>query len=75
MKVDGYEIVYMYDTIHLKLDVMPKKDLIDIIESKSKHSINKIDPTIIAIPSLTCQNQDHEAVFHASFTACRPRVK
>jgi LmbE family N-acetylglucosaminyl deacetylase len=75
MKVDGYEIVYMDDDIHLKLDVLPRKDLIDIIESTSKHSINKINPDIITIPSLACQNQDHEAVFHAAFTACRPRVK
>ncbi len=75
MKVDGYEIVYTDDDIHLKLDVMPRKDLIDIIESKSRYSINKINPDIIAIPSLVCQNQDHEAVFHAAFTACRPRIK
>jgi LmbE family N-acetylglucosaminyl deacetylase len=75
IKVDGYEIVYIDDDIHLKLDLMPRKDLIDIIESKSNYSINKINPDIIAIPSLACQNQDHEAVFHAAFTACRPRVK
>ncbi len=75
MKVDGYEIVYMDDEIHLKLDMLPRKDLIDIIESKSNFSINKINPDIIAVPSLACQNQDHEAVFHAAFTACRPRVK
>lgn len=75
MKVDGYEIVFMDDEIHLKLDVMPRKDLIDAIESKSKYSLNKINPDIIAVPSLACQNQDHEAVFNAAFTACRPRVK
>lgn len=75
MKVDGYEIVYRDDNIHLKLDMMPRKDLIDVIENKSKYAVNKINPDIIAIPSLSCQNQDHEAVFHASFTACRPRVK
>lgn len=75
MNVDGYEIVYMDDDIHLKLDAIPRKDLIDVIESKSKFSINNINPDIIAIPSLACQNQDHEAVFHAAFTACRPRVK
>ena len=75
MKIDGHEVVYMDDNIHLKLDVMPRKELIDIIESKSSCSINKVNPDIIAIPSLTCQNQDHEALFHASFTACRPRVK
>lgn len=75
MKVDGHEIMYMHDEIHLKLDVMPRKELIDIIESKSKYSLNKVNPDIIAIPSLACQNQDHEAVFNAAFTACRPRVK
>ncbi|RJQ56256.1 MAG: hypothetical protein C4526_02370 [Nitrospiraceae bacterium] len=75
MGVDGYEIIFMNDDIHLKLDVMPRKDLIDIIESKSRFSLNKVNPDIIAVPSLACQNQDHEAVFHAAFTACRPRVK
>lgn len=75
MKVDGYEIIYIDDNIHLKLDTLPRKELIDIIESKSKFSINNVNPDIIAIPSFACQNQDHEAVFHASFTACRPRIK
>ncbi len=75
MKVDGYEIMFLDDDIHLKLDLIPRKDLIDVIESKSKYSVNKINPDIIAVPSLACQNQDHEAVFNAAFTACRPRVK
>jgi len=75
MKIDGYEIIYTDDNIHLKLDILPRKELIDIIEYKAKFSIANINPDIIAIPSLACQNQDHEAVFHASFTACRPRVK
>jgi LmbE family N-acetylglucosaminyl deacetylase len=75
MKVDGYEIMFVDDHIHLKLDVMPRKDLIDIIESKSRYAVNKINPDIIAFPSFACQNQDHEAVFNAAFTACRPRVK
>lgn len=75
MKVDGHEIIYMDDDMHLKLDMIPRKDLIDVIESRSKYSINNINPDIIAIPSLACQNQDHEAVFHAAFTASRPRVK
>jgi|Deesub1362A_J573_1020465.scaffolds.fasta_scaffold00462_11 LmbE family N-acetylglucosaminyl deacetylase len=75
MKVDGYEVIYMDNNIHLKLDILPRKELIDIIESKAKYSIANVNPDIIAIPSLACQNQDHEAVFHASFTVCRPRVK
>ncbi len=75
MKIDGYEVIYVDDNIHLKLDVIPRKDLIDIIESKSKYAVNKVNPDMIAIPSLACQNQDHEAVFHAAFTACRPRVR
>jgi LmbE family N-acetylglucosaminyl deacetylase len=75
MKVDGYEIMYMDDDIHLKLDMMPRKELIDIIEAKSRYALAKTNPDIIAIPSFACQNQDHEAVFHAGFTACRPRVR
>jgi LmbE family N-acetylglucosaminyl deacetylase len=75
MKIDGYEIIYTDDDIHLKLDVLPRKELIDIVESKAKFSIANVDPDIIAVPSLACQNQDHEAVFHASITACRPRVR
>lgn len=75
MNIDGHEIVYIDDNIHLKLDAVPRKELIDIIESKAKFSITNINPDIIAIPSLACQHQDHEAVFHAAFTACRPRVK
>jgi LmbE family N-acetylglucosaminyl deacetylase len=75
MKIDGSEIVYMDDNIHLKLDAMPRKELIDVIESNARYSLNNTNPDIVAIPSLACQNQDHEALFHAAFTACRPRVK
>jgi LmbE family N-acetylglucosaminyl deacetylase len=75
MKIDGHEIIYVDDNIHLRLDLLPRKELIDIIERGSKYSITNTNPDIIAIPSLACQNQDHEAVFHASFTACRPRIK
>lgn len=75
MRVDGYEIMYKDDNIHLKLDLVPRKDLIDIVESASRYSLARTDPDLIAIPSLACQNQDHEAVYHAAVTACRPRVR
>ena len=45
MNVDGYEIVYMDDDIHLKLDMLPRKDLIDVIESrKDQHNNKKREP-------------------------------
>jgi LmbE family N-acetylglucosaminyl deacetylase len=75
MNVDGWEIIYKDDEKHLRLDVVPRKELIDIVENKSRYSVAETNPDIIAIPSLACQNQDHESVFHAAFTACRPRVK
>ena len=35
--------------------------------------MDKIKPTIVAIPAIS-YNQDHEAVYRAAHTACRPGV-
>ncbi len=56
---------------------MPRRDLIHIIEKSSKLALDRISPTMVAIPAIS-YNQDHVAVFYAGFTACRghdPRVK
>lgn len=69
--VDDYELVYNDPEIHLKLDSMPLKDLVNLFESKSRLAIDKIKPSMIILPAIS-YNQDHEAVFRAGFTACRP---
>jgi LmbE family N-acetylglucosaminyl deacetylase len=73
LKVDGYDIVYEDSEKHLRLDAMPRRELIAAIERDSKVSIDKIKPTIVALPAIS-YNQDHCAVFHAGFTACRPHL-
>lgn len=73
LKVDGYDIVYRESDKHLRLDTIPRRDLIAKIERESKVAIDKIKPTMVALPAIS-YNQDHCAVFHAGFTACRPSV-
>lgn len=73
LNVDDYEIVYADDKYHLKLDAIPLKELIDLFENGSKIAINKVNPTIVAIPYGGSYFQDHNAVFKAAFAACRPK--
>ena len=69
--VDDYELIYNDPEIHLQLDSMPLKKLINLFESGCRLAIDKIRPTMIILPAIS-YNQDHEAVFRAGFTACRP---
>jgi len=73
LNVDGYDIVYDESEKHLRLDMVPRRELIAKIERESKVAIDKIKPTIVALPAIS-YNQDHCAVFHAGFTACRPNL-
>lgn len=75
LKVDDYEVALVGEEYHLKLDTLPKKQLIDLIEKDSKVSILKTKPTLVAIPSISSTNQDHVAVFDAALAACRPALK
>ncbi len=73
LKVDDYDLVWVDDTKHLVLDTIPQKDLINLFESKSKCSLLKTKPDIVAIPSELSVNQDHKACYSAALTAVRPR--
>lgn len=73
--VDGYEIALVGDDYHLKLDSIPQKTMIDLIESKSRVSIESVKPTILALPYKDSYFQDHRAVFEAGFAAARPRPR
>lgn len=71
LNVDDYELVFNDSEVHLKLDAMPLKELISIFEKDCRLAIDKIKPTMVILPAIS-YNQDHEAVFRAGFTACRP---
>ncbi len=71
--VDDWEIVIDDGDWHLRLDDMPRRDLINLFEREARLAIDKIRPTMLAIPAPS-YNQDHVAVFEAAVTACRPHL-
>ena len=71
--VDDAEILYDDEQTHLRLDMLGRRDLIEAICNKSRLGINHTRPTMVALPSIS-YNQDHEALFRAGFTACRPHT-
>ena len=74
LKVDDFDILYRDAQSHLRLDAIPRRDLIAKIEQESKLAYDRLKPTMVAIP-VSSYNQDHEAVFRAAFTAARPGVR
>lgn len=71
--VDDSEIVIESNEWHLRLDGMPRRDLVNIFEREARLSIDNVKPTILAIPAPSF-NQDHVAVYDAALTACRPHL-
>ncbi len=74
LKVDDYDILFTDEKTHLRLDAMPRRDLTALLEKDGKLSMDRIKPDIIALPPVS-YNQDHEAVFKAGYTACRPHLR
>lgn len=73
LKVDDYEVIFNDTKTHLRLDAMPRRDLVQYFERDCKLAIDKVKPTMMILPAVS-YNQDHEAVFRAGFTACRPHL-
>jgi len=71
--VDDYDILYRSTELHERIDTLPRRELIELFERDGRLAMDKIKPTMVAIPAIS-YNQDHEAVFRAALTACRPGV-
>ena len=71
LRVDDFEILYKDSETHQRLDMLPRREMIEQFEQKARLSLERVEPTIVALPAIS-YNQDHEAVFRAGFTACRP---
>jgi LmbE family N-acetylglucosaminyl deacetylase len=71
--VDDHEILYEDDGVHLALEMLPRRELVDQIERKARLSMEKTRPTMVVLPAASF-NQDHEAMFKAGITACRPHL-
>ncbi len=63
-----YEIAYGDQGLIEKLDTLPKRDLVDLVES----ALNKHRPELLLLPSGHDYDQDHVAAFEAGFAAARP---
>lgn len=74
LEVDDWEILFRDADTHLRLDAMPRRELIALFERDAKLALDRLKPTMVAIP-VSSYNQDHEAVFRASWTALRPGVR
>ncbi len=74
LKVDEWDIIYTDDAVHLALDMVPRRELVRLIERDATLSIEKVQPTLMLIPAFS-YNQDHEALFRACITATRPGVR
>ena len=72
LKVDGYHLVHDQPDNNLDLDAEPLHSLIEVIESTSNVSLEKIAPTMVAIPTIFSHHQDHVHVHHACIAALRP---
>lgn len=73
LEVDDWEIVYEETSLHLRLETLPRRDLAEKIERKARLATEKTRPTMIVLPAPS-YNQDHEAVYKAGLTACRPHL-
>lgn len=71
--VDDWEILIQDDDLHLRVDTIPRRDLVELIEKKGRLATEKTRPTMICLPAPSF-NQDHEAVYNAGLTACRPHL-
>lgn len=70
---DDWEILFRDSRVHLRLDSMPRAEITGYIEKKARLSTDNVKPTIIVLPASSF-NQDHEAIFKAGITACRPHL-
>ena len=65
------EVAKTDDWSHMRLDSIPRRDLVALLEREARLSIRNFQPDIVLLP-LPSYNQDHEAVCRAGMVACRP---
>ena len=71
LKIDDYDVAFSDDEIQ-HIDTKPQQELIEYIETKSKISISKVKPSIVAIPTIFSTHQDHTYAYKVAIAALRP---
>lgn len=72
LKFDDYHVAFKGNNYHLKLDLLGQNELMHMIERESPVSLQKVKPTIVALPSVNSYNQDHRVTAEATHAALRP---
>ena len=72
LNLDDYHLVHQTPDDNRDLDAKPLHSLIEVIENTSNVSLEKISPSIVAIPTIFSHHQDHTHVFNACIAALRP---
>lgn len=63
-----YHVAFGGQNLIEKLDTLPQRDLVDLFEKE----YNSFRPDLLLLPHGVDYDQDHQAVFRASFAAARP---
>jgi LmbE family N-acetylglucosaminyl deacetylase len=71
LDVDDWDVLFTDAQTHLALDAVPRKEIVRLLESAGRLSIDAVRPTMVLIPA-SSYNQDHEALYRACVTATRP---
>ncbi len=71
LQVDDWDVLYTDDERYLKLDTVPRRELVHRLEAGGRLAIDRLEPTMVMIPAVS-YNQDHAAVHWAGVTATRP---
>lgn len=70
LKIDGHDIMFYEDDFQY-LDTIPRKNLINYLETESKISLFKIKPTMVALPTIFSSHQDHTQAYKAVISSLR----
>lgn len=69
--VREWEVLKSDDYSHMRLDGIPRRDLVALLERDARLSIRNYRPDVVMLPAHS-YNQDHEAVLRAGLAATRP---
>jgi LmbE family N-acetylglucosaminyl deacetylase len=73
LNVDDTDVLFTDAQTHLRVDAIPRRDLVALIERDSKLALDRLRPDVLLFPAIS-YNQDHEAVYKAVYAACRPHL-
>ncbi len=72
--VERGEVCWTDSRLHMRLDAVPRLDLVKLIEDEASLSVRAIRPDVVLMPAAGGTNQDHVAVHRAAYVVMRPHA-